>query len=201
MSLQDDKKYQVIGYVRVSTTEQNTDRQLDDVELDKLFIDKKTGTTKQRPELQKLLEYVRYGDTVIVHSLDRLARNFNDLLDIIKFFNDKGVIFKSLKENITIDGLNKNPIDMLILHIFGAIAEFNLSLTKEAQREGIEKAKAKGVYKGRKSILTDQKKAEIDALLEQRNSSVEQYKSISNVEIAKRVGISKATLYRYLAKK
>lgn len=196
-----DNKCQVIGYVRVSTIDQNVERQLDGFELDKVFIDKMTGTTKARPELQRMLEYVRHGDTVVVHSLDRLARNFNDLLDVIKLLNNKGAIFKSIKENITIDGSRKNPVDTLILHIFGAVAEFNHALIKEAQKEGIAKAKARGVYKGRKSILDEKTKEKIDALLEQRNSSIEQYKAISNADIAKKVGISKSTLYRYLASK
>lgn len=199
--MQDEDKYQTVGYIRVSTTEQNTERQLDGLKLNKVFIDKITGTTKQRPELQRMLEYVRYGDMVVVHSLDRLARNFNDLLDVIKLLNNKGVIFKSLKENIVIDGSRKNPMDMLILHIFGAVAEFNHSLIKEAQREGIAKAKAKGVYKGRKSILDEKTTQKIETLLEQRNSSAEQYQAISNADIAKRVGISKSTLYRYLSRK
>lgn len=196
-----DNKCQVIGYVRVSTIDQNVERQLDGFELDKVFIDKMTGTTKARPELQRMLEYVRHGDTVVVHSLDRLARNFNDLLDIINLLNNKGVIFKSIKENIMIDGSRKNPVDTLILHVFGAVSEFNHALIREAQKEGIAKAKARGVYKGRKSILDEKTKEKIDALLEQRNSSIEQYKAISNADIAKQVGISKSTLYRYLASK
>lgn len=150
-------KGQSVGYIRVSSVDQNTERQLDNLNLDKVFIDKMTGSTKDRPELQRMIEYVRQGDIVYVHSLDRLARNFDDLLDIINQLNQKGVIFKSLQENITLDGVNNNPMDMLILHIFGAIAQFNRSLIREAQREGIAKAKAKGKYKGRKPALSTHK--------------------------------------------
>lgn len=192
------QKVQTVGYVRVSTIDQNTDRQLDGVALDRIFTDKMTGSTKDRPQLKAMLDYVRYGDTVMVHSLDRLARNFDDLLAIINQLAKKGVTFKSLQENITINGTNTSPMDTLILHIFGAIAQFNRSLIREAQREGIAKAKQKGVYKGRKSVLTDENIAQIEALLAQRNSSVDEYKKISHNDIAKQVGISKSSLYRYL---
>lgn len=135
-----------------------------------------TGSTKDRPQLNELLNYVRYGDTVIVHSLDRLARNLEDLLAIISQLHQKGVIFKSIKENLTLDGSRPSPMDKFLLHILGAVAEFNRSLIREAQKEGIAKAKARGVYKGRKSVLTPDKVAQIEALLTQRNSSVENYK-------------------------
>ncbi|MFB2539320.1 MULTISPECIES: recombinase family protein [unclassified Acinetobacter] len=197
-----DSKCQIVGYVRVSSFEQNTERQLHGIKLDKVFEDKMTGTVKKRPELEKMLEYVRHGDTVIVHSLDRLARNFDDLLAIIKQLNTKGVVFKSIKENLSIDGTNKNPMDMLILHIFGAVAEFNHALIKENQRDGIARAKARGVYKGRKSVLNETTKQQIEELLEQRkNLPKKDKKALNNIEIAKRVGISKSTLYRYLDEK
>lgn len=191
-------KGQLVGYIRVSSIDQNIERQLDGVELDRVFIDKMTGATKERPELQRMLEYVRQGDTVYVHSLDRLARNFDNLLDIIKQLNNKGVIFKSLKENLNIDGLNNNPMDMLILHIFGAIAEFNRALIKETQREGIAKAKQRGVYKGRKTVLTADKRKIIEELLAQKESSLDEYKKISYKNIADTVNISLSTLNRYL---
>lgn len=194
------QKVQIVGYIRVSSTDQNTDRQLDGVALDRIFTDKMTGATKDRPQLKAMLDYVRYGDTVVVHSLDRLARNFDDLLIVINQLTKKGVTFKSLLENITINGTNTSPIDTLILHIFGAIAQFNRSLIREAQREGIAKAKKRGVYKGRKSVLTDENIAQIEALIKERNSSVENYKKLTNTDIAKKVGISKSTLYRYLDK-
>lgn len=195
------QKVQIVGYVRVSSIDQNTDRQLDGVKLDKVFTDKATGKTKDRPELQQMLDYVRYGDIVVIHSLDRLARNLEDLIAIINQLHQKGVVFKSLKENLTLDGLKHSPMDKFLLHILGAVAEFNRSLIREAQREGIAKAKKRGVYKGRKSVLTADTVAKIEDLIAQRNSSVENYKKLSNTDIAKQVGISKSSFYRYLEKR
>lgn len=195
------QKVQTVGYIRVSTADQNTDRQLDGVVLDRIFTDRMTGSTKDRPQLKELLNYVRFGDTVMVHSLDRLARNLEDLLAIINQLHKKGVVFKSIKENLTLDGSKPSPMDKFLLHVLGAVAEFNRSLIREAQREGIAKAKARGVYKGRKSVLTAEKIAQIEALLAERNSSVENYKKLSNSTIAKQVGISKSSLYRYLEKR
>lgn len=194
-------KGQSVGYIRVSSIDQNIERQLDGLNLDKIFIDKMTGSVKERPELERMIEYVRQGDTVYVHSLDRLARNFDNLLDIIKQLNNKGVIFKSIQENLTLDGVNNNPMDMLILHIFGAIAQFNRSLIREAQREGIAKAKKRGVYKGRKSVLTPERIVIIEELLAQKESSLEEYKKTSYQKIADTAGISIATLNRYLDKR
>lgn len=191
-------KGQSVGYIRVSSVDQNTERQLDNLNLDKVFIDKMTGSTKDRPELQRMIEYVRQGDIVYVHSLDRLARNFDDLLDIINQLNQKGVIFKSLQENITLDGVNNNPMDMLILHIFGAIAQFNRSLIREAQREGIAKAKAKGTYKGRKPALSNAQISELKALLAQKNSSVDNYKKITMSTLATHFNVSLPTIKRYV---
>lgn len=195
------QKVQTVGYIRVSSHDQNIDRQLDGVALDRIFTDKMTGSIKDRPQLKAMLDYVRYGDTVVVHSLDRLARNFDDLLSIIKQLKQKGVTFKSLQENLVINATGDNPIDTLILHIFGAIAQFNRSLIREAQREGIAKAKKKGVYKGRKSVLTPQIITQIEELLAKRHASVENYKKLSNNDIARQVGISKSSLYRYLDKR
>lgn len=201
LDIEAKNKSQTIGYIRVSSIDQNIDRQLNGIKTDKTFIDKMTGSTKERPELQNMIEYVRHGDTVIVHSLDRLARNLEDLTSIINALNKKGVIFKSLKENLTLDGVTNNPMDKLFLQIFGAIAEFNRSLIREAQREGIAKAKAKGVYKGRKSVLTPERIAKIEELLTQKNASIEAYKQISYQQIADTANISLPTLNRYLKKK
>lgn len=195
-----NEKSQIVGYVRVSSIGQNTDRQLDGISLDKTFTDKSSGATKDRPELQRMLEYVRHGDTVVVHSLDRLARNLEDLVSIIKQLNAKGVTFKSIKENLTLNGVNTSPMDTLFLQIFGAIAEFNRSLIKEAQKEGIAKAKAKGKYTGRKPSLNQQQIEELKAMLEQRNQSVEAFKAMPLSGIAKHFGVSLSTMKRYVAK-
>lgn len=194
-------KGQMIGYVRVSSTDQNTARQLDGLTLDKVFTDKQSGKDKDRPQLQAMIEYARSGDTVFVHSLDRLARNFDDLLAIIKELNAKGVTFKSQAENITIGGNGTNPMDTLILHIFGAIAQFNRSLILEAQREGIAKAKARGVYTGRKPSIDKEKAKQIDELLAQKNKDLDSYKSLSYQDIANKIGVSLSTLNRYMRTK
>lgn len=195
------QKVQTVGYIRVSTAEQNTDRQLDGIALDRIFTDKMTGSIKDRPQLQAMLDYVRYGDTVVVHSLDRLARSLEDLISIINQLNQKGVSFKSIKDNLTFDGVNNSPMDKFFLHILGAVSELERALIRERQKEGIEKAKKKGVYKGRKSVLTTDTIAQIESLLAERNSSAENYKTMSNTDIAKQVGISKSSLYRYLDKR
>ena len=151
------QKVQTVGYIRVSSADQHTDRQLDGIALDRVFIDKITGVTKDRQQLKELLNYVRYGDTVIVHSLDRLARSLEDLISIINQLNQKGVIFKSIKDNLTFDGVNNSPMDKFFLHILGAVSELERALIRERQKEGIAKAKARGVYKGRKPSLTNDK--------------------------------------------
>lgn len=198
--MSEKSKFQMVGYVRVSSIGQNTDRQLDNIQLDKVFVDKISGSTKNRPELQRMLEYVRQGDTVIVHSLDRLARNLEDLLSIIKILNEKQVTFKSLHENLTLSGQGNSPMDKLILQVFGAIAEFNRSLIREAQREGIEKAKLKGKYTGRKPSLSAQQIEELKQILEQKNQSVEAYKAMPLSKIAEHFQVSLPTIKRYAAK-
>ena len=137
----------------------------------------------------------------MVHSLDRLARSLEDLISIINQLNQKGVSFKSIKDNLTFDGVNNSPMDKFFLHILGAVSELERDLIRERQKEGIEKAKKKGVYKGRKSVLTTDIITQIESLLAERNSSVENYKTMSNTDIAKQVGISKSSLYRYLGKR
>lgn len=194
-------KNQTIGYIRVSSLDQNTERQLDGLDLDKVFTDKMTGSNRQRPQLEAMIDYVRHGDTVVVHSLDRMARNLEDLLSIINQLNEKGVIFKSLKENLTFDASSEkvNPMDKFTLHIFGAVAEFNRALIREAQREGIANAKKKGAYKGRKKALNKAQIKELKEILELKNSSVEEYKKHPLPQVAKHFGVSLPTLNRYIA--
>lgn len=195
------QKVQVVGYVRVSSTDQNTDRQLDGVALDRIFTDKMTGSTKDRPQLKAMLDYVRYGDTVVVHSLDRLARSLEDLISIINQLNQKGVSFKSIKDNLTFDGINNSPMDKFFLHILGAVSELERALIRERQKEGIAKAKARGVYKGRKPSLTPEKQAVIEERLAEKEKDLESYKAISYQSIADEIGVSLATLNRYLKRR
>jgi DNA invertase Pin-like site-specific DNA recombinase len=149
-----------VGYCRVSTLDQNTDRQLEGVKLDKVFADKASGKDTNRPQLQAALEYLREGDLFIVHSMDRLARNLDDLRRIVLDLTGKGVHVQFVKENLTFTG-EDSPMSNLLLSLLGAVAEFERSMIRERQREGIELAKKAGVYKGRKPSLTSVQVAEI----------------------------------------
>ena len=143
----------VVGYCRVSSLDQNTERQLDGIKLDKVFTDKASGKDTNRPQLQAALEYLRDGDLFMVHSMDRLARSLDDLRRIVRELTEKGVQVQFVKEGLTFTGEDK-PMSNLLLSMLGAVAEFERSMIRERQREGIELAKKKGVYKGRKPSLT-----------------------------------------------
>jgi len=178
---------QKVGYVRVSTVEQHTGRQLDGIELNRVFMDKASGKDAQRPELQQLLEFVREGDTVMVHSMDRLARNLDDLRRIVKLLTGKGVCVEFVKEHLTFRG-DDSPMATLLLSMMGAFAEFERSLILERQREGIAQAKARGAYKGRKPSLSPSKAEE----LRERIRAGEM-----KAKLAREYGISRETLYQY----
>lgn len=140
-----------IGYIRISTTDQNTARQellMEQLGVDEVYIDRMSGKNTNRPELQKMMEYVRRGDTVIVESISRFARNTRDLLDLVEKLSAKGVEFVSKKEAID----TATPIGKFMLTVFGAVAELALEYILQRQREGIAIAKANGIYKGRKPI-------------------------------------------------
>lgn len=137
-----------IGYIRVSTTEQNTIRQevlMRELGVDELFIDKASGKNMDRPELQRMLEYVRKGDTVIVESISRFARNTRDLLELVERLTAKEVEFVSKKEAID----TTTPTGKFMLTVFGAVAELEREYILQRQREGIAEAKRQGKYKGR----------------------------------------------------
>jgi len=140
-----------LAYLRVSTIEQNTDRQI--IEADKTFIDKVSGANTNRPELIKLKEHARSGDIVICHDISRLARNLKDLKDLIEFFIDKGVAVKFLKENMVFSANKQNPMNELMLNMLGAVYQFERDIMKQRQSEGIAQAKANGVYKGRTTSM------------------------------------------------
>ena len=182
---------QNVGYVRVSTLLQNTARQLDGIVLDKVFEDKASGKDVDRPQLTACLAHLREGDTLNVHSMDRLCRSVDDLRRIVKELTSKGVIVKFHKEGLTFTGQD-SPMSNLLLSMLGAVAEFERSIILERQKEGILIAKGKGVYKGRKPSLTTEKVLE----LRRRAGSGEKKTSL-----AREFGISRETVYTYLSAK
>lgn len=146
-------KHQTVAYIRVSSVQQNTDRQLVDIERDKEFLEKVSAKDTERPQLKAMLEHVREGDTVVVHSMDRLARNTKDLLEIVETLKAKGVSVKFIKESLEFTAGTDNSMNNLLLTMLGAVAQFERELMLERQREGIEAAKAKGKFKGRKATI------------------------------------------------
>ena len=187
---------QRIGYIRVSTLDQNTERQLDGIAVDKTFTDKASGKDTKRPQLEMMISFVRSGDTVIVHSMDRLARNLDDLCRIVQTLTGKGVQkltakgvrIEFLKEHLTFTG-EDSPMSKLMLAVMGAIHEFDRAILKERQREGIALAKKRGTFKGRKRSLSETQAAEI----RQRITT-----GTSKAQVAREFGISRQTLYQYL---
>jgi DNA invertase Pin-like site-specific DNA recombinase len=139
---------QRVGYIRVSSVGQNPARQLDGVELDRVFADTVSGKSATRPQLQAMLAYVRDGDTVIVHSMDRLARNLDDLRRLVRELTGRRVAVQFIKEQLTFTAAD-SPMVTLLLSVLGAFAEFERALIRERQLEGIALAKARGAYKGR----------------------------------------------------
>jgi DNA invertase Pin-like site-specific DNA recombinase len=182
-------KGQRVGYIRVSTVDQNTERQLDGVDLDRTFTDKASGKDTERPQLDAALKYVREGDTLVVHSMDRLARNLDDLRRLVRQMTDKGVKVQFAKEGLTFTGEN-NPLSILMLSLVGAVAEFERALIRERQREGIALAKAKGVYKGRKRALSADQVVDLKARIAAGEKKD---------KLAREFGVSRDTLYSYLS--
>lgn len=163
-----------IGYVRVSTFDQNPERQLEHVQVDKVFTDKASGKDTQRPALDALLTFVREGDTVVVHSMDRLARNLDDLRRLVQKLTQRRVRIEFLKENLTFTG-EDSPMANLLLSVMRAFTEFERALIRERQIEGIALA------------------PEQVAALRQRAAAGEQ-----RAKLAREFGISRETLYQYL---
>jgi DNA invertase Pin-like site-specific DNA recombinase len=179
---------QRIGYIRVSTLDQHTERQLEGIEVDKTFTDKASGKDTKRPRLDQLMSFVRSGDTVFVHSMDRLARNLDDLRRIVQTLTGKGVRIEFVKEHLTFTG-EDSPMANLMLSVMGAFAEFERALIKERQREGIAQAKKRGAFKGRKKSLSQ---TEVAGLRQQIAAGM------SKAQVAREFGISRQTLYQYL---
>jgi DNA invertase Pin-like site-specific DNA recombinase len=181
----------IVGYMRVSSVDQNEARQLDGLTFDRTYTDKASGKDTQRPQLQAALDFLRDGDTLVVHSMDRLARNLDDLRKLVKELTGRGVKVQFIKESLTFTG-EDSPMANLLLSMLGAVAEFERALIKERQREGIALAKAKGnVYRGRKPALS----AEQATKLRERVAAGK----VNKADLARELGISRAALYVYLA--
>lgn len=179
--------HQVVGYIRVSSQGQNTARQLQGIELDMEFMDKCTGSNLNRENLDACIAYLRKGDTFVVDSIDRLARNLRDLQEILAVLIKKGVSVKFLKENLTFTG-NDDAISTLMLQMMGAFAEFERTMIRSRQREGIDAAKKSGKHLGRPSIIDNKFLATISQLKE-KGTSIRQIGLKMNVS---RVTVQKA---------
>ena len=174
----------VVGYVRVSTVEQNEGRQLvtmDKYNVEKLFIEKVSGKDTKRPQLQAMINFVREGDTIVIHDFSRLARSTKDLLELVELFNSKGVKLISNKENID----SSTPTGRLMLTMVGAINEFERANLLERQREGIALAKQQGKYKGRKEVKVDNFGYHYNKYLTRQ---------VNKSQLAKELNISRPTL-------
>jgi DNA invertase Pin-like site-specific DNA recombinase len=177
-----------VGYVRVSSVDQNTARQLDGIAVERTFTDKASGKDTTRPNLDEMLAFVRDGDTVIVHSMDRLARNLDDLRRVVRRLTGKGVRVEFVKESLAFTG-DDSPMATLLLSVMGAFAEFERALILERQREGIAAAKQRGAYTGRKPALTHDQARQ----LRERAAAGERKSALAN-----EFGISRETVYSYL---
>ena len=178
-----------VGYIRVSSVGQNTERQLDGVGLDKIFKEKISAKSADRPELLSCLEFVREGDSLHVHSIDRLARNLVDLQNIITGMNQKGVSVHFHKEGLQFSADSNNSMNKLMLQMMGAFAEFERNLIRERQAEGIVAAKKRGVKFGKAPKLTSDQVAEVRAMAADR---------YNKTDIAKKFNVSRQTIYNVL---
>lgn len=179
---------QQVGYKRVSTLSQNTDRQLDGIQLDRVFQDKVSGSTKDRPELNAMLDHIRAGDCIHVHSIDRLARNLADLMNLITTVTEKGASIQFHKECMTF-GSGNDAMQKMQMQIMGAVAEFERSMINERANEGRAIAQAKGVKFGRKAALTAKQMLEVQ---EQHTAG----KSVAKIAID--FDVSRPAIYRVL---
>ena len=177
-----------VGYIRVSSIDQNPERQLEGMTLDKVFTDKASAKDVNRPQLTELLKFVRAGDVIVVHSMDRLARNLEDLRRLVQTQTKRGIRIEFVKEGLSFSG-DDSPMATLLLSVMGAFAEFERALLFERQREGIALAKKRGVYRGRKRSLSTEQILE----LKQRVEAGEK-----KATLAREFGISRDTVYQYL---
>ena len=178
-----------VGYARVSTVDQNLDMQMDALKKEnckKIFQDHASGVKSNRDGLERALDFMRGGDTLVVWKLDRLGRSLKHLIDIINLLNEKGMYFKSLQENIDTSSSGGN----LIFHVFGALAEFERDMISDRTLAGMAAAKERGRVSGRPRKLNENNRALALSLMED--------KSYSAKDVCKTLGISKTTLYRNL---
>jgi len=180
--------HQVVGYIRVSSQGQNTARQLPGIKLDMEFIDKSTGGNICREKLQECIAYVRKGDTLVIDSIDRLARNLRDLQEILEKLTKKGVIVSFIKENLTFTG-NDDGISTLMLQMMGAFAEFERTMIKARQKEGIDAAKKAGKHLGRPPKIDSKMTKTVKEKIENRQSIR---------SIATELRVSRATIYKII---
>jgi DNA invertase Pin-like site-specific DNA recombinase len=173
-----------VGYVRVSTEAQNTERQLADETLDKVFEEKASAKTKDRPKLKAMLDYIREGDTVVVHDISRLARNITDLHQLVEAITAKGATLKFKKEGLTFSTASSDPMSRLLMSMLGAVYQFEREILKERQLEGIRIAQGKGKFKGRPAKI-DLSKIKQRLLL-----------GVSQRECAAQFGVSLSTVVR-----
>lgn len=176
-----------IGYIRVSSEGQNTDRQLDGIQLDKRYIDKVSGASKDRPQLNACIDYIRSGDTLHIHSIDRLARSLRDLQEIVDNLVSRGVTIIFHTERLTFTS-EENPVSTMMLQMLGMIAQFERTLTRKRQREGIEIARSKGKHLGRPKLDYTR-----------RDEAIELSKAGNNIsQISRAMGLSRASIYKLL---
>lgn len=180
-----------IGYIRVSTLDQSTERQLDGLTLERMFTDKASGKDTKRPQLQAALTYVRSGDTLVVHSMDRLARNAEDLQRIVRELTDKGVTVEFVKNALTFKPQEGDPMANLMLAVLAGVAQFEREIIRERQREGIVVAKRTHPekYRGRKAALTPEQAADLKA---------KAAKGAAKAALAREFKVSRETVYQYL---
>src|ERR1700736_5882954 len=181
-------KGQQVGYLRVSSMDQNEVRQLEGLALDKTFTDKASGKDAKRPQLEAMQGFVREGDTVFCHSMVRLARNLDDLRRIVLGLTERGIHIVFVKETLTFTG-EDSPMSNLLLSVMGSFAQFERELLRERQREGIAIAKRAGKYIGRKPSLTPARAAELRPRVADGDSKA---------ALAREFGSSRDTLYRYV---
>lgn len=179
-----------IGYIRVSGPDPHPERQLESIPLDKIFIDQISGKDVTRPQLEALRVFAREGDRVLIHSMDRLARDLDELCHLVREFTDRGVGVEFVQEQLTFAGAEV-PVTQVQLSVMGACAAFARAVLRERQHESNALVRQDGVYRGRKKALS----AEQAALLRQRAAAGEQ-----KAKLAREFAISRETLYQYLRK-